>query len=190
MIRILDLVGRPVLTIDEGATAGKVNGVLVNAVTGEVSALIVAISDVFEAPRAVPVALVQGVGDDAVMIENSSSMVTFDQSPQLRAMGRLDSQIRGLPVITATGKSLGRVTDLLVDMASGKVEAYEVQGGAGAAASGIAGTAGTAGTAAMCASTDSGRGLLPAQRVATIGRDAIIASADAKIEAAAKGDKK
>lgn len=184
MIRILDLVGRPVLTIDEGATAGKVNGVLVNAVTGEVSALIVAISDVFEAPRAVPVALVQGVGDDAVMIENSSSMVTFDQSPQLRAMGRLDSQIRGLPVITATGKSLGRVTDLLVDMASGKVEAYEVQGGAGAAASG------TAGTAAMCASTDSGRGLLPAQRVATIGRDAIIASADAKIEAAAKGDKK
>lgn len=188
MIRILDLVGRPVLTIDEGATAGKVNGVLVNVVTGEVSALIVAISDVFEAPRAVPVALVQGVGDDAVMIENSSSMVTFDQSPQLRAMGRLDSQIRGLAVITATGKSLGRVTDLLVDMASGKVEAYEVQGGVGAATATAANA--TAGTAAAGGSTDSGRGLLPAQCVATIGRDAIIASADAKIEVAAKGDKK
>ena len=60
MIRILDLIGRPVLTIDEGASTGKVSGVLVNSVTGEVTALVVALNDAFRPPRAVPVALVQG----------------------------------------------------------------------------------------------------------------------------------
>ena len=99
MIHALELTGRQVLTIDEGAAAGKVNGVLVNSVTGEVAALVVILNDTFESPRAVPVALVQGVGDDAVIIENSSALIEFAQSPELKAMGRLDSQIRGLPVI-------------------------------------------------------------------------------------------
>ena len=172
MIRILDLIGRPVLTIDEGASTGKVSGVLVNSVTGEVTALVVALNDAFEPPRAVPVALVQGVGEDAVMIENSSALVEFSQSPGLRAMGRLDSQIRGLPVVAATGKCLGHVADLLINMETGRVEAYEVAQPAGAGAVGGAGDARAEGAAG---------GLLPAAMVATIGRDAVIAAAGAEL---------
>lgn len=158
MIRILDLTGRQVLTIDEGSSTGKVSGVLVNSVTGEVAALVVILNDTFESPRAVPVSLVQGVGEDAVMIENSSALIEFAQSPELKAMGRLDSQIRGLPVITATGKSLGRVADLVISISTGRVEGYEIEPQPGAA-----------------------RAMLEAKQVATIGRDAIIAAAGAQL---------
>lgn len=164
MIHALELTGRQVLTIDEGAAAGKVNGVLVNSVTGEVAALVVILNDTFESPRAVPVALVQGVGDDAVIIENSSALIEFAQSPELKAMGRLDSQIRGLPVITAVGKSLGRVADLILSIDTARVEAYDVEPEPGAT-----------------------HALLEAKLVATIGRDAIIAAAGAKLGASQGG---
>ncbi|OPZ62815.1 MAG: PRC-barrel domain protein [Firmicutes bacterium ADurb.Bin506] len=158
MIHALELTGRQVLTIDEGAAAGKVSGVLINSITGEVAALVVALNDRFESPRAVPVSLVQGVGDDAVVIENSSALIEFGQSPELKAMGRLDSQIRGLPVITVVGKALGRVADLVINMDTGRVEAFDVEPEPGAA-----------------------HGLLEAKSVATIGRDAIIATTHATL---------
>lgn len=165
MIHVLELTGRQVLTIDEGAAAGKVSGVLVNSVTGEVAALVVILNDTFESPRAVPVSLVQGVGDDAVIIENSSALIEFAQSPELKAMGRLDSQIRGLPVITAVGKALGRVADLVISMDTGCVEAYDIEPEPGAA-----------------------HGLLEAKSVATIGRDAIIAAAGATLATSRGGE--
>ena len=160
MIRILDLIGRPVLTIDEGASTGKVSGVLVNSVTGEVTALVVALNDAFEPPRAVPVALVQGVGEDAVMIENLSALVEFSQSPGLRAMGRLDSQIRGLPVVAATGKCLARGRPAQQTWRLAGWRRMEVAQPAGAEPwrRGDARAEGAAG------------GLLPAAMVATIGR--------------------
>jgi uncharacterized protein YrrD len=109
----------------------------------------------FAPPRAVPYALVQGIGDDAVIIENSSSLADFGALPEILDMGRPDSEIRGVRAITRTGRLLGTVADLMIDLDAGRVVAYEIQSGVDTAL------------------------LVRAEQVITVGRQALITTAEA-----------
>ncbi len=168
MIRAYELMGRPVITIDEGAVVGETAGVIIDIASADVAALIVNVTNRFEAPKAVPYALVQGVGDEAVIIENASSLADFGTLPEILDMGRPDSEIRGVRAITRTGRLLGTVADLMIDLDAGRVVAYEIQGCASGSAD-----------AAL---------LLRAEQVITVGRHALIAAAEAAEQSVVAAD--
>jgi uncharacterized protein YrrD len=155
MIRAYELMGRPVITIDEGAIVGQTAGVIIDTVSTDVAALIVNVASRFAPPKAVPYALIQGIGDDAVIIENASSLADFGAVPEILDMGRPDSEIRGVRAITRTGRLLGTVADLMIDVDAGKVVAYEIQGGVDTAL------------------------LVQAEQVITVGKQALITTAEA-----------
>ena len=54
MTKRRDLLNAPVITIDEGAEAGRVTGLIVDAISARVMALAVSTEKPFEAPKAVP----------------------------------------------------------------------------------------------------------------------------------------
>jgi len=155
MIRAYELMGRPVITIDEGAIVGQTAGVIIDTVSTDVAALIVNVASRFAPPKAVPYALIQGIGDDAVIIENASSLADFGAVPEIWDGGRPDSEIRGVRAITRTGRLLGTVADLMIDVDAGKVVAYEIQGGVDTAL------------------------LVQAEQVITVGKQALITTAEA-----------
>ena len=155
MIRAYELMGRPVITIDEGAIVGQTAGVIIDTASTDVAALIVNVASRFAPPKAVPYALIQGIGDDAVIIENASSLADLGAVPEILDMGRPDSEIRGVRAITRTGRLLGTVADLMIDLDAGKVVAYQIQGGADTAL------------------------LVRAEHVITVGRQALITTAEA-----------
>jgi uncharacterized protein YrrD len=173
MIRAYELVGRPVITIDEGAVVGETAGVIIDTASANVAALIVNATNRFEAPKAVPYALVQGIGDDAVIIENASSMADFGTLPEILDVGRPDSDIRGVRAITRTGRLLGTVADLMIDLDAGSVVAYEIRGAVGGADA----------TDAIDAASLS---LLPVELVITVGRQALITAAETAAGGSAK----
>ncbi len=155
MIRAYELMGRPVITVDEGVIVGETAGVIIDTASTDDAALIVNVIGRFTPPKAVPYALIQGIGDDAVIIENASSLADFGALPEILDIGRPDSEIRGIKAITRTGRLLGIVVDLMIDLDAGKVVAYEVQDGADAAL------------------------LVRAEQVITVGRQALITTAEA-----------
>jgi len=58
MTRRTDLLEAPVITIDEGAEAGRVTGLIIDAISARIVALAVSTEEPFEAPKAVPFPLV------------------------------------------------------------------------------------------------------------------------------------
>ncbi len=160
MIRAYELVGRPVITIDEGAIVGGAAGLIIDTASADVAALIVNATSRFEAPKVVPYALIQGIGDDAVIVENASSLAEFAALPEILNVGRPDSEIRGVKAITRAGRLLGTVADLMIDLDAGRVVAYEIQ----SAAAGAGATS---------------RFLLPAEQVITLGVQAVITAEEA-----------
>ena len=155
MIRAYELMGRPVITVDEGVIVGETAGVIIDTASTDVAALIVNVIGRFTPPKAVPYALIQGIGDDAVIIENASSLADFGAVPEILDMGRPDSEIRGVRAITRTGRLLGTVADLMIDLDAGKVVAYEIQSGVDTTL------------------------LVRAEQVITVGKQALITTAEA-----------
>ena len=168
MIRAYELMGRPVITIDEGAVVGETAGMIIDTASTDVAALIVNVTNRFESPKAVPYALVQGIGDDAVIIENASSLADFGAIPEILEVGRPDSEIRGVKAITRTGRLLGTVADLMIDLDAGRVVAYEIQCGA-------------------CKDADSAL-VIQAEQVITVGRHALITAAQTAAQSAVAAD--
>ncbi|MEA4884590.1 MAG: PRC-barrel domain-containing protein [Clostridia bacterium] len=152
--RSAELVGRPVITIEEGLEIGRVGSLVINTGSGEIAAVAVGSSNPFLAPKVVPFALIQGVGEDAIVIENSSSLVEMSALPELAAIARSEGEVRGTKVMTRTGHFLGTVKEIIIDIDAGRIAGYEVD---------IAGAS----------------GVLPAGEVITIGRQVLVAAADA-----------
>jgi sporulation protein YlmC with PRC-barrel domain len=122
-----DLLDMPVMTIDEGAEAGHITGLVIDPISVHAVALIVSTNERFNAPKAVPFPLVQGLGEDAVMIENKSAMAEFSSLPELTTIGKTDSELCGLTVIARTGKIIGYVEDFAVDDETGRIESFLVR---------------------------------------------------------------
>lgn len=158
MVRSSELLGTPVITVDEGLEAGKVIGFLVNTAVGEIAALAIGVPGRFEAPKAVPFPLILGIGENAVMIENMSSLADFSSLPDLMALGRSDSELRGIKAMTRSGKQLGIVADFGFDPSTGKIVSYDINNG-------------------------DARSQLSAEFVITIGANALITAADANSQA-------
>ena len=123
------LIGKDILTLEDGAKLEKVNGVIVDPGGQRLVALVVDQGGLMSSTRVVPIEEVSSFGRDAVVIGGRGSIVTTAEAPGLKQLVEQSEKIVDKKVFTVTGDEQGTIADIYFDESSGKVLGYEVSGG-------------------------------------------------------------
>lgn len=127
MWKISELIGKAIVSGNSGEKLGKVADVLVHSDAHQVVGLVVA-GGVLNAEQVLPYAEIQTLGADAVIARSATGLITARDWHAQPVVATRASAIRKMPVLTASGRALGDVQDILLDE-KGMVDALEVSGG-------------------------------------------------------------
>lgn len=126
MQKVSELIGKPIVSAENGERLGKVSDVLVDAHSQHVVGLVVA-TGLLSSEHVLPYADVQTLGTDAVVARSGSGVVGPKEWHQQAVETVRTSTLKHKRVLTTTGRALGDVRDVLLDEA-GEVEGFEVGG--------------------------------------------------------------
>jgi sporulation protein YlmC with PRC-barrel domain len=127
LVRASELSGRAVVNIDTAEKVGRVDRVVLDPDARRVAGFLVSRgsgADGNAMHMAVPAAAVHAVGPDAVTMHNRGGVpgTTVDHLHELPAA----SELIGRKVVTADGRFLGRIAEVLVDRRDGAIVAYPI----------------------------------------------------------------
>ena len=125
MKSIHDLLGMPIVTVQEGIRLGTVRGVELDATASRIAYLHFDGADT-RADGVVPWERVRTVGEDAITIQ---SLVEVLEAIPAAERDRVTPDVGDRPVMTESGTRLGRVTSYDVDEKTGLIERYHVATG-------------------------------------------------------------
>jgi uncharacterized protein YrrD len=155
MLKGKEVIGRKVITLDNGEQIDTVHDLVFDYQANEVLALLVDEGGWFRAARVVPFENIRSIGEDAVMIASSEGVVSTRDDSRIAELLDSKTGLIGLNLLTEDGEDLGRIADVYFDDHSGKVLGYEATGG-------------------LFSDMSSGRTFVPAPEQVNIGTDAAI----------------
>lgn len=126
MKKSVEIIGLPVISIDEGRELGTVKELVINPTEKEVTALLVEDTKWFMGAKTFPFSSISGIGQYAVTIEKGDSVSSVLDSPELLELLNIDVKIIGSKILTKTGQIQGKVVDIIVDDA-GKIITCDVE---------------------------------------------------------------
>lgn len=126
-MKVSDLQGREVVSLDKADKVGYVDHVLLDLNAGQSVAIEVKLLGLFSGDKILPWSDIQSVGEDAVTIQNEEVLRDEKNSP-LRDYPSASS-IEGSKVMTQDGQDVGSVGDVDIDPGTGKVVAYLLKEG-------------------------------------------------------------
>lgn len=121
-----ELLGLKVVSISEGQELGIVKDLVVNPAGGTVAAFVIDDGKWFYGAKVLPYMAVSGIGEYAVMVESSDSLVSVSASPDIVALLNAGVKVIGAKVLTKAGKIQGKVSEFAVDD-SGKIATCELE---------------------------------------------------------------
>lgn len=116
----MDIVGLPVISINEGQELGKVKDLVINPTGGSVAALIIDDGKWYFGAKLLPFSAVSGIGEYAVTVDSSNQIVNVNNAPDLEQLLIADIKVIGAKVLTKDGFIQGKVNEIMVD-ADGKI---------------------------------------------------------------------
>ncbi len=121
----VEITGLPVISVTEGFELGVSKTLIVDAKAGAVAAITIEDEDWYRGVKLLPYSSIISIGNDAITVTNSDSILTLDEACDFEAM--LDANIRviGTKAITKTGTINGTVREIFID-ADGVVEKVEI----------------------------------------------------------------
>lgn len=125
----------PILSIQDGSSAGSVGRIVVNPVSRKVEYLVLAGAPWFETPALLPYGKVKSVGRDLITIRSGKDLVAVDAELK-HALASL-VEVVGLRVIDSSGEVVGEVADIALDTADGSLKELILADGASIDASKI-----------------------------------------------------
>lgn len=128
MKKAKDFIGLPIIAILEGKEVGRVKDIVIDPKNRAIAGLL---AEELAWPRSIKVialSSVQGIGDDAIIIDRQDQMGDLAAAQELEHLLKEPIQIANIKVLTAEGKSLGNVSDFLIDLETGKIAIFEVGG--------------------------------------------------------------
>ncbi|MEL1134834.1 PRC-barrel domain-containing protein [Desulfitobacterium sp. THU1] len=146
----------PIVSLSEGQHIGYVKSLVIDSRSKSLAALVIDPKGFFKDQRIIPYAKVVSVGEDAITIDKGVYVEKSASLPEILSLIKEKLTIIGTRVITQSGKTLGVVEEFYVDPETGKITQLEISGG-------------------KLEGLFSGKGLLDADYVLTIGQDAIVA---------------
>ena len=126
MWKVTELIGKSIVSGNNGEHIGKVADVLLDADSHRVVGLVVA-GGVLSSEQVLPYGDVQTLGTDAVIARSATGLITAKEWHARPVVATRASSLRRMRVLTASGRAVGDVRDILLD-ATGMVDALEVSG--------------------------------------------------------------
>ena len=149
MKKSIEILGLPIISITEGIELGKAKSLVINPATGIVAALAIDDGKWYLGAKLLPFSAITGLGEYAVTIENSQGVTLYSDNAEFEKLLIAEITVIGTKVLTKSGRILGKVTEILVDV-SGKIIACEIEDANGEVSQ------------------------LPAERVVTFGKEVLI----------------
>ncbi|MBU4533604.1 MAG: PRC-barrel domain-containing protein [Eubacteriales bacterium] len=121
-----DLLGLPVISLDEGVKLGHVKGLVIDPPNKALAALIVESSGLFREQRFIPLAKIHSMGFDAVTISRISNAEKGASLPNIVQLWKDKITLIGSRVISENGTVLGKVQDYTINLEDGKIDGIEL----------------------------------------------------------------
>jgi uncharacterized protein YrrD len=155
MIKGKEMIGRNIIALSSGTQIDKVHDLVFDHDANQVLALLVDEGGWFRAAKVVPFEAVRSIGEDAVMIDDDSHVVSARDDSRIADLLETKIGLIGTKLLTTDGRDLGKIADVYFDESSGKVMGYEATGG-------------------LFSDLSSGRTFVPAPETISIGENAAI----------------
>ena len=146
----------PIVSLSEGQHIGYVKSLVVDAQSKALAALVIDPKGFFKDQRIIPYSKVVSVGEDAITIDKGSYVEKSASLPEILQLIKERLSIIGTRIITQNGKTLGVVDEYYINPTNGQITQVEISGG-------------------KIEGFFSGKALLDAQYLLTIGQDVIVA---------------
>src|SRR5438067_208485 len=124
MIRVTELAGRPVIDIDAAEKMGTIDKLILDPDGRRVAGFIVTSGGGFPGNKertTIPAAAVHAIGPDAVTVKRdeagSADIARLEELPR-------GSDVIGRKIVTEDGRYLGKVDDVLIERADGRIFGY------------------------------------------------------------------
>ncbi|MEW6447812.1 MAG: PRC-barrel domain-containing protein [Bacillota bacterium] len=121
-----ELLGLPVVSLEEGVRAGRVTGLVINPAEKAVAALLVEKGGFRREQKFVPFPQVYSVGANAVTLQRVQHAEKGASLPEILRLFKERVTIIGSKVVAENGTILGTVTEYLVDTSTGMINALEI----------------------------------------------------------------
>jgi len=123
------VIGKDILSLEDGTHLESVRDLIVDADGQRLVAIVVEESGLMSPARVIPIGEVTSFGKDAVVVRGSGSIVPTNQDDTLQAIVEQKEKILGKQVYTVQGDDQGKIADIYFDEPTGTVTGYEVSGG-------------------------------------------------------------
>jgi len=146
------MMGKPIVAYDSGEQFKNIVDLIFDQESNLLLGFLVDEGGWFSNALILPLASVQAIGVDAVIVASKSAIVPASEFPQIQRILERDNILKGTRIMTLDGRDLGTMEDLYFDEMNGLIEGYEVSGG-------------------IFADAYSGRSFVPAPDTLKIGED-------------------
>ena len=121
-----DIIGMPVITVQDGRRLGEVTALLVRRENTTVAA--VRIGSQLTPGSAVPFGNLRLVGIDVILVDDAASL---EPALPTEAVRELDDAVIGRTALTASGEKIGTISGFWVNITDGQITSYRVHPEAG-----------------------------------------------------------
>ncbi|MCX7923956.1 MAG: PRC-barrel domain-containing protein [Clostridia bacterium] len=128
MERYSEVVGLPVICVNDGRKIGIVNEVIFCPRTKEVKAFLLERKGCQISSKVVLLKDVLNLGKDALVVSDCSCAVSVKKAKKIDDLNG-KGEIKGLKIYTKSGEDLGIVKDVLFDYKTGTIEGVEISDG-------------------------------------------------------------
>ena len=126
MKKSADILRLPVISISEGKQVGTVKDLIIDAALGSVVALVIDDGSWYLGAKVLPFSSIIGLGDSAVMVENTNALMPVSSAPRLEQLMSAAVRVIGTRTLTRSGFMGGKVVELFIDE-SGRIVVCEVE---------------------------------------------------------------
>lgn len=124
MMKFKNVIGLPVVCVEDGKKVGRVGDIIFSPENKSVLAIILEKKGVELCRKAVAIEDVVSLGDDAVIVNDVSCIKKVTRKEYIK-----NRELQGLHIYTKDGKELGIVKDILFDYRNATIEAFEISDG-------------------------------------------------------------
>ncbi|MBS4024410.1 MAG: PRC-barrel domain-containing protein [Clostridia bacterium] len=157
-LRSKELIGLPVISLEEGQQLGVVRELVIDREEACVAAIVISPKGFLKESRVIPYTKVQSVGSHAVTVAKATHV---DKSLSQQLTKLTSRSLDDTRIITDKGNALGTVDDVIINAESGKIAFLEINGN-------------------LLEGILKKQATLSTEFIKTIGKDVIVASAEAE----------
>lgn len=115
MKKSVHILGLPIISITEGKELGISKSLVIDAAKGMITALVIEDEDWYRGVKILPYTSVIAIGDDAITITSSESILSVDEATEFEPLLTANIKVIETKAITKAGSIHGIVNEIIVD---------------------------------------------------------------------------